>query len=270
MLEQDKIKLKKSSIYKLKNIEDFFVCHLCNKQFKTESSLKHHYYRKHKEYSTLKRNQEIEELKKTIVENKYNGCFPLCKCGCGNQTTFEIEKKDFNVYIRGHVSRIKNNYQTIKSITNSRKTKKERAESGVYKGILKSEEHKKKMSESSANRLSTFKRVSSKLEVLFEEKYLKPLEVKYTKQFYLNRSFYDFKIQDRNILIEVDGDFWHSNPLKYPNGPVYPVQQESYRKDILKNQIAADNNFELIRFWEYEIKNNSDEVIKKIIKILEK
>ena len=55
---------------------------------------------------------------------------------------------------------------------------------------------------------------TSKLEKYFETEFLKKLKVKYTWQFEakdIQRS-YDFYLPEHNLLIEVDGDYYHVNP----------------------------------------------------------
>jgi len=51
------------------------------------------------------------------------------------------------------------------------------------------------------------------------------------------RHLYDFKISNTNILIEVDGDYWHSLP-------------QAIARDKVCSQIAISRGFELLRFSE--------------------
>jgi very-short-patch-repair endonuclease len=104
---------------------------------------------------------------------------------------------------------------------------------------------------------------SSKLEVEFEDM-LKELDIEYERQFRISNKLFDFKIKDKNILIEIDGDFWHSNPEMWPNGPVYKVQIDNARRDIEKNQLAINENYQLIRFWECEVKYKKEDVKNKL------
>ncbi len=46
------------------------------------------------------------------------------------------------------------------------------------------------------------------------------LDIDFQHQFYLNENnkvkyAYDFKLVDTNILLEINGDYWHANPVKY-------------------------------------------------------
>jgi very-short-patch-repair endonuclease len=57
---------------------------------------------------------------------------------------------------------------------------------------------------------------------------------------------YDFYLPEKNILIECDGDYWHSLP-------------ENVENDLFKDELAKKQNFKLIRFPEYIIKSDSFE-----------
>ncbi len=132
-------------------------------------------------------------------------------------------------------------------------------------GRKHSEETKEKMSESAIERIIiTDQNHTSKL----EEKFLivlDVLDIEYQRFFYAKpiKAFYDFYLPKYNMLIEVDGDFWHCNPISFPN-PIYESQKNNLKRDKVKNQWALENGYKLLRFWEYDINNNIKEV-KKIL-----
>jgi very-short-patch-repair endonuclease len=136
---------------------------------------------------------------------------------------------------------------------------------GFGVGRKHSEETKEKMSESAIERIIiTDQNHTSKL----EEKFLivlDVLDIEYQRFFYSKpiKAFYDFYLPKYNMLIEVDGDFWHCNPLSFPN-PLYESQKNNLKRDKVKNQWALENGYKLLRFWEYDINNNIKEV-KKIL-----
>ncbi len=84
-------------------------------------------------------------------------------------------------------------------------------------------------------------------------KILDSLNIEYKSQFYLNKSYFDFYIPEYNMLIEVDGNYYHCNPRIYVNGPVNEWQKGKIDNDNRKNRIAEDNGYRLIRIWEDEI-----------------
>jgi G:T-mismatch repair DNA endonuclease (very short patch repair protein) len=122
----------------------------------------------------------------------------------------------------------------------------------------------------SAHALS-FVKNSSKLESRISD-ILTNLNISHTRQFRIRRKVFDFKICNTNILIEVNGDFWHANPLLYPdphhiiNFPFGNTEaQEVWDKDGAKKQLAIDSGYKVIYIWEYDIKNISDEELETLI-----
>ena len=69
---------------------------------------------------------------------------------------------------------------------------------------------------------------------------------------------YDFYLPDFNLLIEADGDYWHANPIKYPDSNVLTeIQKINKLNDVFKNELANKNGYNLIRFWESDIKKKN-------------
>ena len=90
------------------------------------------------------------------------------------------------------------------------------------------------------------------------EEYFKENNIDYIYSFVLGYKYqYDFKIG--KWLIEVNGDYWHGNPLIYGNNqkPLNEMQLFKQQKDVLKKQYAEENGYELITIWETDIKNNN-------------
>lgn len=73
----------------------------------------------------------------------------------------------------------------------------------------------------------------------------------------LNR-FYDFQI--KNILLEINGDYYHANPRKYHENDNIMIHHIQYKvKDIWEydkqKKILAENNGFIVKYlWEYDIK----------------
>ena len=59
--------------------------------------------------------------------------------------------------------------------------------------------------------------------------FLDKLKVKYVRQFEAKDigRFYDFYLPDSNLIIEVDGDYFHSNPLIYEGKELTPTQKRN-------------------------------------------
>ena len=64
------------------------------------------------------------------------------------------------------------------------------------------------------------------------------------------------------ILIEVDGDFYHSNPNLVKEDKMNPMQKHNKRVDKIKDDWAALHSIPLIRIWEEDIRKSPEKVMK--------
>jgi very-short-patch-repair endonuclease len=106
----------------------------------------------------------------------------------------------------------------------------------------------------------------TKLETAFRN-ILDMIGISYTFQYTVDGYNYDFYIPDKNILIEVDGDWWHCNP-NLGIQPIYKSQLHTVEHDLVKNQLAESKGYKLIRFWENDIVNNRLACIEQLISVL--
>lgn len=67
------------------------------------------------------------------------------------------------------------------------------------------------------------------------------------------KKFYDFYLPKYDALIEVDGVYWHGKNLDYND--LNSTQKHTRNNDIVKNALAKEHNYKLIRVWEDEIDN---------------
>jgi hypothetical protein len=98
-------------------------CKICNKEFDKLESLFRHLMKKH-------------SLSSQSVYNEYtlNNNIPTCKCGCGEVPIFRGFTKGYGEWIRGHVSRVKNNWgHNEAAINKSSETRRNQYESGERK-----------------------------------------------------------------------------------------------------------------------------------------
>lgn len=114
---------------------------------------------------------------------------------------------------------------------------------------------------------------TSKLEQDFAKNFLDKLKVEYVWQFEakdIKRS-YDFYLPNSNILIEVDGDYWHANPKKYDitdKDALTPTQKKDMKVDEMKNKWALLHGIPIYRIWEDDIRNKPNDVMKKLKEII--
>lgn len=173
-------------------------------------------------------------------------------------------KGDKNVmFDKEHTDSTKEKISTKKKIYFANNPEAKKANSDRSKLYWSKEENRLKQSLRQAKYISeNMNLVSSKLEDTFA-KILDDLNVEYERQFVLGGSVYDFKIKDKNILIEVDGDFWHCNP-KFFKEALYDVQKHNVRNDKKKEVLADMHKYTLIRIWEDDILNKREEIIGKL------
>lgn len=89
------------------------------------------------------------------------------------------------------------------------------------------------------------------------EEFLIKHNVPIVYSFILEKYQYDFIVKDKNILIEVQGDYWHANPKIYKKGPIFKSQKEKVKNDKLKARLAKAKGYTILYIWESDIKQNN-------------
>ena len=287
-----------------------FKCETCDKEYDTLWSLSSHNVKKHK-----------IKPQETFIKHNLEGKTPECKCGCGEVPTFLGIQKGFRDYIRGHASRVNNNWgHNVDAQKKSKDTQRKLYGSGELviwnKGLTKEDDERLDYGDKISSNLERNKKISNSLKGRKRPQYvldkldegmreywskeenkekqshkrllhikengftvisnlennfsklLDNLNIDYYQQFYVReiKSLYDFKIKGKNILIEIDGDFWHCNPKTEHKIPVIEHQKNNLIKDKIKTEWCLKNNYILLRFWEDDINNNIEWVIDEIKK----
>ena len=213
----------------------------------------------HKDPNTHKK--AIETQKKNWKEGKYVGWW-------------EDKSENTLKKIEGIKDKLRNNKERGKKISQS------------MKGVPKTEESKRKLSISQKKRYkdnpklkedSSIRRINwlktnlsskkSKLELRFESM-LKLINLKFINQYEFKKRLFDFYLEDFNILIEVDGDFYHCNPDSKHNEIVYDTQKITKQNDVYKDTLCLEHNILLLRFWEKDINERPEWVISELKKKL--
>lgn len=107
---------------------------------------------------------------------------------------------------------------------------------------------------------------TSKLEEHFASEFLDKLGVEYVYQFAAKDigRFFDFYIPSANLIIEIDGDYWHGNPDKYSEEELRGHQKRARRVDEHKTKWALMHGIPILRIWESDVRKNP----KKVMDIL--
>lgn len=101
--------------------------------------------------------------------------------------------------------------------------------------------------------------------------------VEQNKRKYLNGKEIDIYLPELKLGFEIQGDFFHKNPLFYknpnelanlPRTNTSLTVQDIWNADNFKIQLAKTKNITLIQLWEYDIKHNFNNVKKQIDDII--
>ncbi len=84
-----------------------------------------------------------------------------------------------------------------------------------------------------------------------------------------NKSYYfDFLIINTNIIIEVNGDYWHANPELYKSTDIIKcgLVSDIWKRDDRKRKSAAELGYSVLILWEKDIRSKNDDELKQYIK----
>jgi very-short-patch-repair endonuclease len=111
---------------------------------------------------------------------------------------------------------------------------------------------------------------TSKLEEDFARDFLVKLGVKFVWQFEAKDigRFYDFYLPEHNLLIEIDGGYYHADPRVIGENKLNPMQMRNKRIDEYKNRWALAHGIPIIRIWEKDIREKPIQVLNELKKIL--
>ena len=85
----------------------------------------------------------------------------------------------------------------------------------------------------------------------------------------------DIVFVKKKIAIFVDGCFWHKCPVCFQE-PATRKEfwmkkiQSNVKRDEKVNELLKNDEWNVIRFWEHDVRKKPDEIVKKISEILEK
>lgn len=149
---------------------------------------------------------------------------------------------------------------------------------GSYRKMLKRAIAKAKISANPAAAKAKRKKRLEKMADKMSKKMTEPerifaqmmneLKVDYEVQKIVDRKIFDFYIPSKNMIIEIDGDYFHANPLIYESKDLNKMQIRNMRNDKFKETLAKGHGFNIERVWEYELKNDYSEQKKRFKKIL--
>ena len=107
---------------------------------------------------------------------------------------------------------------------------------------------------------------TSKLEERFARDFLEVLGVKYIYQLEVKEigRWYDFYLPEHNVIIEVDGSYYHADPRVVEEGKMTPMHKHNIRVDEYKNKWALAHGIPIIRIWEKDINESPAKVLEAL------
>jgi len=96
---------------------------------------------------------------------------------------------------------------------------------------------------------------------------LDSLAVGYTAQSSIGNLICDFLILDCRLVIEVDGDYWHGNPIMFPDPS--GQQAEQHKRDSRRDWFLRRRGFAVLRVWASDIESSPSNVINAILQKLQ-
>jgi len=164
--------------------------------------------------------------------------------------------------------------KTIKRKENDKKLNRvyiawNKGKTGIY-----SKETIEKIRNATINQMKNGRIKKTGIEKLFEN-FLKENNIKYTYSFIYKKRQFDFLIPDFKIIIEIQGDYWHANPMFWDidnndssKKKLYETQIMKIKDDKIKKRLIEDSEYQFISFWEYDIHNNFDKVTKTLFNLI--
>ena len=203
----------------------------------------------------------INTQKKNWEEGKYKGWWE-------DKTPDTIKK------IEGIKNKLRNDKERGKKISKKLKGKPKSEESKIKNSISQKKRYidnpklKEELSKKRTKWLKTkLSNKKTKIEIKFES-ILNLLGVKYEYQYEFKKRLFDFKLVDKDILIEVDGDFYHCNPNTKHSEVIYETQKLTKKNDEYKNTLCQNHGMRLLRYWEKDINERPEWVISELKKEL--
>ena len=232
------------------------TCRICNKKYKQiqSSHLKKHGISNVSEYKKLFPNAKTtcEETRRKVSEGT--------KRGMDNEIVRNklkyIKTTEHKQKIKKTVKQLHKNgvYGDIYTPERNEKISKYKTEywknndtSIIQKWLgdyIGSERHIKlcKSNQKKATKAALSSKVSKSEKEFAKE--LKKEGIEFIQQYYVNQFPFDFYIPSKNLLIEIDGEFYH--PLK-ESDCIYDIQKHNFERDIRKTKLAKDLGYNLKR-----------------------
>ena len=172
--------------------------------------------------------------------------------------------KETSDLVNGIASKLKGHKHSFSARMKMSESAKQRTIHG-HTGCHHSEATKNKIREATLRQISSgcLGRLRSRPHCVFAVM-LDSLGIDYEEEKIEGNFSFDFYIPHVNVYVEVDGDYYHSHPCAYPDGPITKTQKKNAYRDGVKNHFCLERGMVLVRFWERDILKNGESVLATI------
>jgi len=178
---------------------------------------------------------------------------------CREATQSEGYKLSQSLLMKEKIAKDPNKWPQLKSTVPTDWMKKSNYERWVIQyGVEEAE--KRMLNWMNKNKLQRFNNKDTKCEIYFES-HLIDLKIKYDKQFICNPFYADFYLPNYNLIVEIDGDYWHANPKKFSPDDIVGKKKQSakeiWKRDDKKNEAYKKAGYSVLRIWDSDLKEKT-------------
>lgn len=99
---------------------------------------------------------------------------------------------------------------------------------------------------------------------------LSEMEISYEQQYSVDRYYCDFYLPDYNLVIEVDGDYWHANPNQFTSddliGPKQIRADKIWESDQIREEQIKSCGYNMLRIWASDLNTiNLEDLLEDIV-----
>lgn len=104
---------------------------------------------------------------------------------------------------------------------------------------------------------------------------LRLADIKFIGQLSLPRFYCDFYLPEYNLIVEVDGDYWHANPDRFsPDdviGPKKTLARHIWANDLRREERIKSLGYRVMRIWASSLKTKTaQQLVEDIVRHCEK
>jgi len=83
---------------------------------------------------------------------------------------------------------------------------------------------------------------------------LQQLGVEFVEQYPVGYHTVDFFVPSKLLVVQADGDYWHANPLLYPDeGRLSSAHRKQRGVDCSCNSYLLNHGYRVVRLWENDL-----------------